>query len=249
MQIVKNINGKSEAEEKIQVILAEEHPFTAKLAKKALAEGGIEVHIASSERNLLELVKKIKIDIVMVDIKFNKQKNLEFLHHIRPESINKEIKIILTSATPVKRQLSPLIKAQIDLYLIKPVPQIKMIEKIKKLMKKKIRGSPRVKLNFPIVVFSDERKIHTKVRDISISGLHIEDKNNRLAIEIGQVLTVHMSLPLYKKPLVLKGRIVRLTDEGAGLKLLNMSALQKNKIAKTVEEYTEQQEQGDLHYL
>ena len=73
MQIVKNINEKSAPFEKLIVLLAEEHPLSAKIQQKGLEEGGFQVLLVKTWDEMTTHLKKEKIDILMLELKLYSQ--------------------------------------------------------------------------------------------------------------------------------------------------------------------------------
>lgn len=233
MQLIKNFNEKPYIADKLVVLLAEEHPLTAKIQKKELEEGGFKVYSVKTEDEILKIVQNEKIDILLIDYNFSKKKDFAFISKIKNISLNSKIKIMLTSVTSSK--IKPSLLNKVDLFIVKPIPKTKMIQELKTLAFQDIRKHERINVKLKATLYIDNKIYKSKIIDISKSGLHLEDKEQKIGEPIGTVIKIALELPKYKFPILLNSILIRKTPDGHVLKILNISLESKNKISKFIE--------------
>lgn len=235
MQIVKNINEKRLHLHKLVVLLAEEHQLTAKIQKKGLEDGGFLVYLAKTHAELLKQIKSQKIDLLMVDSHFCQNDMQKHAQKIRQNSLNPQIKIVLTSVASSFENVKRKISDKVDLFMEKPILKEKMIRELKKICSRQARNTDRIILDLTATIYIQNKILSGKIIDISNSGVHLEDKDKKLKQMIDSALKIDIELPNYKHPVTLTGIVVRKTLEGYGLKILKISLKNKEKIRRFIE--------------
>ncbi len=248
MQVVKKLRNHPKSPKKISLVLAEEQHFSGKLQKINLSSGGFTVHLVNSPSDLLSYISENTVQVIMIDVHFHAEGDVNYLFEIKRKSLNKDIKIILTSVLPLRNIIDVRVKKYVDLFVVKPMPRVVLIEKIKKIVDAPIRQALRYKVNYPILLQMENEKVTLRVIDMSTNGLLIEDKKRAVSIDSNDDLKLELMLPTYKSRIKFKGKVIRFTKEGFGLKITKISEESLTKIEKTLEREN-QNKDGQIYYL
>ena len=223
--------------EKLIILLAEEHPLTAKIEKKSLEESGFETILVHSMAEILVQVENTKIDILMIDMNFQWDSSPKHnsISKIKQISLSSEIKIILTSVVPIEKKVSKTLIKMIDLTMIKPMTKNKMVQEIKKLFSLEIRKNHRMMSELKATIVCENRIFRNKMIDISENGFHLDDKNDLLKLNIGSVLKIKLEVPNYQNPMVIMAIVVRKSEQGYGIKITDISLENRMIISKYIQ--------------
>lgn len=105
----------------LKILIAEDYPLTQKVIRKALEkEGGI-VMIANNGLEVIELARKEKFDIILMDIQMPKMDGYTAARKIRKMNNNKNIPIIGLTGNAFDRDLKNCYKSGMNGVIIKPV--------------------------------------------------------------------------------------------------------------------------------
>jgi len=233
MQVIRIFNEKTQPQDKLVVLVAEEHALTAKIQKKSLEESGFAVLLAKTPAELFNQVQNQKIDLLMADVAFSKTNIANSIARIKRVSLNSQVKIVLTSIASQKIKQS--LGNKIDRCLVKPIAQDKLVRELKKLFFQPTRRFERIAVDLNADIIMEEKIFYARVVDISNTGLHLADNNLKIPKSLGSILKIEIELPKYKQPILLTAVVVRKTAEGYGLKIMNISLENKKKLAKFIE--------------
>ncbi len=144
--------------------------------------------------------------------------------------LNKKVRFVISSVQNTQEIKDISNSHHGDLFLVKPLPRHSMIQELKKLAKQDFRKSIRTKCHIPFTIIFNNNIFQTFAIDISTEGSHLLDKENKLNAYVGMELNFEFMLPKTPELIKAKGIIVRITEEGFGLKFNNISKSDKNKI-------------------
>ncbi|APJ04212.1 PilZ domain-containing protein [Silvanigrella aquatica] len=232
MPVVKKLNNSKlkNARRALHILISEEHLMTARLEALSLSKAGFMVKIASTFDDMKALLAEERFDILLMGMCFNRGMRCQEFGKLKKTSLNSKIKFVLSSVylrDELKEQKEFL---YFDLFLNKPMPRDSFIDEIKKLGKRDFRKAERVKCQIPMIVI-DGKNIHeTLAIDISTSGVHVLDKQNKINSYIGLELGLEFILPKSSELIKLRGSVVRITEDGFGLKFENATEQDKLKI-------------------
>lgn len=232
MQIVRNINDKPAVSDKLVVLLAEDHPLTAKIEGKSLEDGGFRVQIAQNFEELIKHIEHHKVDVLMIDSLFDKKDIINSLYKIRNVSLNSSLKIIVTGILKSQKSIRNPNQNKYDLFVLKPIQHSKLIDEIKQLFMMSARKSDRIPVELISRICFDNKSIEGKVIDIGKHGIHFQECTQKIKKHLGTTVKLEIDLPRYKKPVILTGILIRKTKEGFGIKSLNISKESKEKLDK-----------------
>ncbi len=231
---------------KLKLLLGEEHTLTSSIESLGLKHAGFDVKQASSINEILAILEQEKIDIVMMDLLFQKGLGIKNIILAKKISLNPKVRFVISSVINSEDNKAELLNCNADLFLTKPMPRNKMIEELKKVTKTEFRKSERTKCLIPFKIKKENNHYETYISDISADGLHVLDQNNHINPFLGMELEFEFILPKSDEILKAKGNVVRFTDEGFGVKFSNYSANTRAKIQQFV--LTNSTEMKASHY-
>ena len=188
----------------IKMILVDTRMLTTSLDLAGYKSVGINVKVVEDYKKLMNLLSEEMFDIIMINLDYDKINGIELCKYLKNNEDTKHIPIVLSSIKSSKYK--PAIGAGADLFVEQPIPRPYMIEKIKKLLMQQIRSSNRINLNVMINIEFENKNYKLKIEDISLSGALIISTSD---IPLFSKVNISFNLPQYKKPIQIKGKIVR----------------------------------------
>lgn len=117
-----------------KIILVEDDPFLIDIYSTKLNESGFEVSLVKDGEDVLELSKKIKPDVIILDIVLPHIDGWQILKLLKSEETLKMSKIIILSNLSQKEEVEKGISLGADKYLIKSdYTPTQVVEEIKKV--------------------------------------------------------------------------------------------------------------------
>jgi|ERR1700722_14901100 len=119
-----------------KILIVEDEFACIKLLHEQLTENGFIVVDAEDGKKGLEMAKKEKPDLILLDIKLPKMDGMTMLNLLRKENIGKKTKvIILTNLEPDDKIILQIIKTEPTYYYIKSNIKLdELISKIKEIV-------------------------------------------------------------------------------------------------------------------
>ena len=127
----------SSKDEKVKILLAEDEFTNQESTKIMLEKLGYTVLIADNGKEAVEMFKKYKFDLILMDIEMPKMNGREATIEIRKMEQGKDIPIIAFTAYAIKAEKEKCIEAGMNDYISKPYKLEKLIELITRLTEKK----------------------------------------------------------------------------------------------------------------
>jgi len=116
-----------------KVLIVDDAAFMRKLLKNILFSGGFDIAgEAENGKQAVELYRKLKPDVVMLDIVMPEMNGLETLKAIK--QIDPDAKIIMCTAVGQEKIVKAAIKLGARGYIVKPFQAQKVIEEVKKVL-------------------------------------------------------------------------------------------------------------------
>ncbi len=107
-------------------------------ARRALAEFmndiGFDVQTAINGVDALEEIKKLKPDILLVDLEMPRMNGLELTEHLRTKEITKDLPIIMITSRTTSKHKEYAKRLGVDIYLTKPYQESELTESINALL-------------------------------------------------------------------------------------------------------------------
>jgi len=115
----------------MKALVVESSDTMKSVLRRILCKRGFEVSEANDGTNALEALRVMgKADLVLVDWAVNETESLEFIVHLRHESSDRTIVILLAGVEPGMRKLQRAFIAGADDYLMKPFTSLQIDEKL-----------------------------------------------------------------------------------------------------------------------
>ena len=117
------------------VLLIEDEEIIAEMYELRLGKAGFKVTVAHNGAWGLKLAKKEKFDVIVMDMTMPAMNGCEMLKHIKKDSLNHTIPIIVLSNSAQDRDIEDTIKNGASNYLLKSqITPVRLIEEIKKVL-------------------------------------------------------------------------------------------------------------------
>jgi CheY-like chemotaxis protein len=116
-----------------RILICEDEPDVLQSLKKTLEKMSYEVFIASDGQESLELVKRLELDLVLLDIRMPKVDGLEVAKEIR--KFDARTKIIFITAFQGQELPQEAAKYAISDYIVKPVSSEQVLKAVEGALK------------------------------------------------------------------------------------------------------------------
>ncbi len=120
-----------------KVLLVEDNPVNQRLALKLLEKHGYDVSIANNGIEALDIIKKEKFDVILMDVQMPKMDGFATTTEIRKmeENTGEHIPIIAMTAHALKGDREKCLSMGMDDYISKPIKTCELLEIIEKWIK------------------------------------------------------------------------------------------------------------------
>ncbi|MFZ2192787.1 MAG: response regulator transcription factor [Candidatus Moraniibacteriota bacterium] len=118
-----------------KIAIVDDDPMISDIYQKKFSDQGFEVYLASSGEQILEMAKKQKIDVILLDLLIPKMDGFEVIKNLRNGSYDSEIKIIVSSNLSDDENQKKAIKLGADGFVIKAqFTPSQLVDEIKKII-------------------------------------------------------------------------------------------------------------------
>ncbi|MBZ4682930.1 MAG: two-component system, response regulator, stage 0 sporulation protein [Fusobacteriaceae bacterium] len=114
------------------VLIIDDEPTIRFLLKEIISDMGYEVLEASRAEKGLQLIKKEKIDLILLDIQLPNMNGLEAIQQIR--KINKEVPVFMITAFHNMKNVVEMLDVEIQGFIPKPFEILELKNKISKIL-------------------------------------------------------------------------------------------------------------------
>jgi two-component system aerobic respiration control sensor histidine kinase ArcB len=128
----------------LQILLIEDHGFTAEVTKIILSEIDCSVTIAYNAQAAIDLVQQRYFDLIFMDVGLPDLDGYETTQWIRqnPHSLNQAVPIVALTALADNQDKERCLKAGMNAVLIKPIYKSRALEILNALLPRFIHDSP-----------------------------------------------------------------------------------------------------------
>jgi signal transduction histidine kinase len=116
--------------ESVKILYVEDDPSSAMLVQRILAIEGYEVTVVADGINALEMVPKIKPDLILMDINISGLDGYEVTTRLRSGVITKDVPIVAVTAAALRGDRERALIAGCDGYISKPIDVDLFTEKV-----------------------------------------------------------------------------------------------------------------------
>ena len=113
----------------MHILVVEDNTINQKVICRLLEKEGCDVSLAKNGKEAVELVKKNKYDLILMDIQMPVMDGFEATIHIRKaEKRDERIPIVAITANAIQGDLERCIEFGMDDYIVKPIDRKKLIK-------------------------------------------------------------------------------------------------------------------------
>jgi DNA-binding response OmpR family regulator len=124
------------------ILIADDEPQHVKLLEATLRTQHYEIHTASNGAMAVELLKKSKVDLALLDVMMPMMDGYEVTRWIRAEAKTKDLPVILMTGLLEVRARMMGIEAGCNAFITKPFDTMEMLARIKTLLRGPVRSAP-----------------------------------------------------------------------------------------------------------
>lgn len=117
-----------------KILICEDNEKNRKLMEDIFKYHGYEVYLAANGKEGIEMAKRIKPDLILMDMQMPVLDGFEAIKKIRQDSEIKHIKIIAVTSYAMSGDKERVLQAGADYYIAKPIDTRALPEVIKKVI-------------------------------------------------------------------------------------------------------------------
>jgi len=118
-----------------KILIADDEPDILKVVKFRLIKAGYEIMMAVNGKEAIELVQKIKPDLVLLDFSMPLMNGDEVCKQIKADPLTKHIPVIMMTASTERAHETHIKMIGADDRLLKPFEPEDLIEKVEKFVR------------------------------------------------------------------------------------------------------------------
>lgn len=126
-----------------RILMVEDEPYNRKLLRDLLQKFGYETTEATDGEQGVELTKKIKPDLVLMDIGMPKLDGLEATRILKADISTQNIPVVALTAFAMSGDKERVLEAGCDGYITKPVNVQELLKTIEQFLRSKKLGKSR----------------------------------------------------------------------------------------------------------
>jgi DNA-binding response OmpR family regulator len=225
------------------MIQIDDKTVTTDLDRAGYRKMGVFVRAAANYEEARKIMKAEKIDLVVINLDFAAVDGALITRHLKAQEDSQNVPIVLTSVRTSARVRAVALEAGADLFVEQPLPRQYFIEKLKQLLEQRTRTNERVEGPGEAHFQVEGSDISCPIGDLSQTGMLLSTDQE---IPDGTEIKVEFELPGSKKPLRIKGTVVRTLrslnqTNGVGIRFLEFLGDSERRL----ERYIAKTSQGD----
>jgi len=120
-----------------KILIVEDDPTTVQLIEFLLKKNNFEVLIAYNGVEALQIAKKEKSDLILMDVMMPKMDGIEAIEKLKKDENTRDIPIVILSALGQEMDVMRGLQAGASSYIVKPFSPKELLEEIKTKLAKK----------------------------------------------------------------------------------------------------------------
>lgn len=117
-----------------KIVIVEDNPFNMELVHDILAIKGYDIYEAVDAEQGLEIIARVKPDLVLMDIQLPGMDGIEATRLIKSQESTKNIPVVAVTANAMKGDREEIISQGFDDYISKPIELTALIEKVAEIL-------------------------------------------------------------------------------------------------------------------
>lgn len=122
------------------ILLVDDEPFILRSLSFILSKEGYKVHVASNGEEALDLLRKIKPDLMFLDVLMPKKHGFEVCQQVKKDPQLKDIYTILLTTKGQESDREIGLRLGADDYITKPFSPTKLIQKVREVLEGDTHG-------------------------------------------------------------------------------------------------------------
>lgn len=227
-----------------KILLVDDVKFFLEVEKTFLKRPNCEILMAGNGKEALELIKKDRPDLVLMDLHMPEMDGYECCKAIKGDPSLSGIAVIMVTTAGNDDDMKRCLQAGCDDYINKPINRIVLLEKVKKYMEQlPVRSHVRVPVDVDATFTYEGQEHNGHISDISEGGAFIMESANMVPVDA--VINVRFQVPGTAVQIEGKGVVVRLIEgystypskvvPGMGIRFTEMSDFAKNALSAYIE--------------
>ncbi len=120
-----------------RILIVEDDPTTVQLIEFLLKKNDFEVLVAHNGVEALEISKKEKSDLILMDVMMPKMDGIEAIEELKKDEDTRDIPIVILSALGQEMDVMRGLQAGAASYIVKPFSPKELLDEIKAKLEKK----------------------------------------------------------------------------------------------------------------
>jgi uncharacterized protein (TIGR02266 family) len=201
-----------------KVLLVDDVKFFLELERSFLDREGFEVLVAESGREAIDLVRRERPGLVLLDLNMPGMSGDEVCRVLKHDPDLRGMPVIMVTSAHKDEDLKRCLAAGCDGFLRKPLSQVELLETIGRFLKAEARRAPRVPVRVPVTLEVEgggagkalekgqgRTRLTATTVDVSTGGLYVELLDPPA---VGTRITVGFTLPGFTVPVRAPGMVV-----------------------------------------
>ena len=195
-----------------KILLVDDVKFFLELQKSFLKRTNCEILTASNGREGLELARKERPDLILMDLYMPEMNGDEACKAIKSDPELKDIPLIMVTKAGEDDEKGRCLLAGCDEFVTKPINRVILLDKVRNFLDVMVREHVRVPIDAEVIFTADGKEYSSELHDLSEGGLFICMEN---PLAMGTSLMLKFKLPEIAGPIEVEGKVVRVVEKMA----------------------------------
>ncbi len=191
---------------KRRIIIANDVKLTLELETSFLQREGFSVHSAGSGRETLELARRVKPDLIVLDYDMPLLPGVEVCAEVRSDPVLAHIPVLIVSDHDSEALRERCRKAGCSGFVARTTGSAGLLKAVAEALKVGVRGRERVPVKLQVQAGAHYLNFRAEARDLGTGGMQIETTE---PIDVDLPVVVQFKLPGEKRAITATVRITR----------------------------------------
>ena len=194
-----------------------------------------------SEQEAIEIVASLAIKegikLIIINLDTAELDSIALISQLRQRASTAHMLLVATSVQTDVPRRERVLEAGADLYVLQPLPRLKFVKQIRKLLHQQSRLEERIKIAGRVEFIWENTRYQCGIANISRSGVLLA---TRIQFEKGTRVTMQIFLANARQPLIIEGEFVRVAmkeDAGIGVKFTSLSSQQLETLDRFIAQH------------
>ena len=175
-----------------KILLVDDTRLLLEMEKSFLDGSPVEVLTALNGEDALAIVKKERLDLIVLDQNMPKMNGVTFCAAIRRDPALSAIPVLMISSSCSREDLEAFTHAGCDDFLAKPLERASFLDKVRRFLPGIERRGVRIPCHVPVEMVIDGKNVGGDSKDLGLKGIYVACD---VPVEAGEILALRFSLP------------------------------------------------------